>query len=138
MDMNGLLSVLMGQTNSLSNDLRMMRINYNVIARLLYEKNIITEDDIKNQINKELDILLEIGAIEQKPTEKELNRLYDDILLWVKGDPNIIKEKSAQYEKEFEEMINSQRNKIQVATTDTLNTIDRISKINNNKSPIIL
>lgn len=123
-----ILSVLMMKNSQLSSSLNNMQIHTNALFRLLYEKKIITEFDIKNAIEKEFDLLYKLGHIEEKVSQETILSMVKDLVDFIKCDDVSIKKSMAEYEKKMKEEMMKENSKIQVANVGILNTLDNANK----------
>ena len=123
-----ILSVLMMKNSQLSSSLNNMQIHTNALFRLLYEKKIITEFDIKNAIEKEFDLLYKLGHIEEKVSQETILSMVKDLVDFIKCDDVSIKKSMVEYEKKMKEEMMKENSKIQVANVGILNTLDNANK----------
>ena len=132
-----LLGMLVSRIEELSVENENQKSRFNVMFRVLYKKGLFNENDAYESIKDENKILLELGAIEKMPDEKALRAAADNLMLWVKGDPEAIKQSVENIRKRLQEAAEQQNKpKIDVAPAGVLNELDRLGA-NNNKKIII-
>ena len=132
-----LLGMLVSRIEELSVENENQKSRFNVMFRVLYKKGLFNENDAYESIKDENKILLELGAIEKMPDEKTLRAAADNLMLWVKGDPEAIKQSVENIRKRLQEAAEQQsKPKINVAPAGVLNELDRLGA-NNNKKIII-
>ena len=132
-----LLGMLVSRIEELSVENENQKSRFNVMFRVLYKKGLFNENDAYESIKDENKILLELGAIEKMPDEKTLRAAAENLMLWVKGDPEAIKQSVENIRKRLQEAAEQQsKPKINVAPAGVLNELDRLGA-NNNKKIII-
>ena len=129
-----LLGMLVSRIEELSVENENQKSRFNVMFRVLYKKGLFNENDAYESIKDENKILLELGAIEKMPDEKTLRAATDNLMLWVKGDPEAIKKSVENIRKRLQEAAEQQsKPKIDVAPAGVLNELDRLGAGNNKK-----
>lgn len=119
---------LMMKDSQLSSSLNNMQIHTNALFRLLYEKKIINEFDIKLAIEKEFDLLYKLGHIEEKVSQETILTMVKDLVDFIKCDDKSIKESMAKYEEKMKQEIMKENSKIEVADAGVLNALDKANK----------
>ena len=110
-----------------------IRRDINIYMRVLFKKNLITEDDIKDSIKEEFNIIKDVGFAESLPSDEDIEHLTKELLLWIKGDRKEIKEMIKQREILEQEMMDKQKHKIDVVSGDAMNFLN-----NSNPKKLIL
>ena len=129
-----LLGMLVSRIEELSVENENQKSRFNVMFRVLYKKGLFNENDAYESIKDENKILLELGAIEKMPDEKTLRAAAENLMLWVKGDPEAIKQSVENIRKRLQEAAEQQsKPKINVAPAGVLNELDRLGANNNKK-----
>jgi len=129
--LDDLLSMLVARIDSLSYSDENHKTKFNILARALYKKGLLDDEDIKESIREEHRILKELGAISEVPSEDVVEAMTDSIMQWVKGDVNKIREAMEEYEKKLREAMQKEqaaKPKIDVASPAILEQLDKINK----------
>jgi len=129
--LDDLLSMLVARIDSLSYSDENHKTKFNILARALYKKGLLDDEDIKESIREEHRILKELGAISEVPSEDVVEAMADSIMQWVKGDVNKIREAMEEYEKKLREAMQKEqaaKPKIDVASPAILEQLDKINK----------
>lgn len=88
------------------------KTNFNVMFRILYEKGLFTDSDILESFKKEYTTLYELGAIKQVPNDEMMEVFKDNVVMWLKADPNEIKRKMEEMSEIVEKNHNENSSKI--------------------------
>lgn len=118
-----LLPILMGNVQHLSMESNQMRDNFNIMFRVLYKKGIFTEEDVFEAIKEWYNQMYQLKQIEKMPDEETLTALKDELMMWIKGDIETIKERMKEFEEKMKEMAAKHNKKIDVASADVLNAL---------------
>lgn len=123
-----LLSMLLARVDSLALSDENSKSRFNIVARVLYKKGIITDDDIRASIREEHRLLKDLGVTKEEPSEETVEAIAESILQWVKGDVEALKKGMEEYEKRLQEAMSkqSQKSKIDVASPAVLQQLDRM------------
>ena len=124
MDFEQFLNMVMMNMGVLSSQTEQNKTNFNVMFRILYEKGIFTENDIIESFKKEYKMLHELGAIQEVPNDEMINVFKDNVLMWLKCDPEEIKLKMEEMRKTVEK----NNPKIDVVGADALSALNNASK----------
>lgn len=128
MGLDELISMLLARMDGLSMEDENMKSRFNIVARVLYKKGIITEQDIIESVKDEHKLLKEIGLLEKEPPQDAVEAVARGILLWIKCDADAIRKSMEEYEKRVKEaMDKQQKTKLDVAPASTLQQLDRMS-----------
>lgn len=128
MGLEELISMLLARMDGLSIEDENMKSRFNIVARVLFKKGIISEQDIIDSVKDEHKLLKEIGLIEKEPPQEAVEAVAKSILLWIKCDSAAIKKSMEDYEKRMKEaMEKQQKSKLDVAPASTLQQLDRMS-----------
>jgi len=124
-----LLSMLMARVDGLAMNQENMRSRFNILGRVLYQKGLISEEDIYESIKEEHRVMKDLGLIEEIPGDDVLKAMSDSILQWIKGDVDAIKKSMEEYEKKMQELSakQAQKPKIDVASPAVLDQLNRMS-----------
>ncbi|MFP4482363.1 MAG: hypothetical protein ACLFN0_06140 [Thermovirgaceae bacterium] len=127
-----LLSMLVARMDNLAYSDENQKTKFNIIARALYKKGLIEDEDIIESIREEHRILKELDAISELPSEEVVQAIADSILQWIKGDVEKITQAMEEYEKKLQEMAQkeqqSSKPKIDVASPAILEQLDKMNK----------
>ena len=129
------LGSLMGRTEQMSSSLNNLQIHNNVIFRLLYEKGIITENDIKDAIRMEFSMLYDLGHIQSRVPDETVDKMTNDLMDFVKCDVEKIKAVTKEYEELLKEELQKESSRIEVADPSILASLDKMPS--NNKKLIL-
>jgi hypothetical protein len=126
-----LLSMVLARVDSLSFSDENQKTKFNILARVLYRKGLLTEEDVLESVREEHRVLKELGLIPETPPEESLKMMADSVLLWIKGDVPVIKKSMEEYDKKMREMAmqeaQAQKSRIDVAPSTVLQQLDRMS-----------
>jgi hypothetical protein len=124
-----ILSVLLARVDALTASDENDRSKFNIVARVLYRKGLLTDEDVLDSVREEHRMMVELGLIPSAPPE-DLNRaIAEGILQWIKGDTAAIKKSMEDYEKRVQQYASERdtaRPKIAVASGDVLQRLDRM------------
>ncbi len=126
-----LLSMVLARVDSLSFSDENQKTKFNILARVLYKKGLLTDEDVLDSVKEEHRVLKELGLIQELPPEESMKAMADSVLVWIKGDVSTIKKGMEEYEKKMREMAmqeaQAQKSRIDVAPSTVLQQLDRIS-----------
>jgi hypothetical protein len=126
-----LLSMVLARVDSLSFSDENQKTKFNILARVLYRKGLLTDEDVLESVREEHRVLKELGMIQDAPPEESLKMMADSVLLWIKGDVPIIKKSMEEYDRKMREMAmqeaQAQKSRIDVAPSTVLQQLDRMS-----------
>lgn len=126
-----IISMLLQRVDSLSASDENNKTKENIINRVLYNKGILTDEDITASVKQEYKMLKELGVIKEEPGEEMYRTITDGILQWIKGDVEGIKQSMADYEKKLQDFAKAEaakKPKIEVANANVLNQLDAANK----------
>jgi hypothetical protein len=129
LSLDDLLSMLMARMDSLAVAEENMKTKFNIFARVLYKKGLLTDEEILESIREEHRILKGLGLLAEMPGEEMLKAAADNMLQWIKGDVEAIKKGMEEYEKKLREYAaqEARKPKIDVASSSVLSQLDRLS-----------
>jgi hypothetical protein len=124
-----ILSMLLARVDSLSFNDENLKTKFNILARVMYKKGLITDEDVVDSIREEHRILKELGVIQDLPADDVIRTIAEGILQWVKGDVKAIRKAMEDYEKKVQEASRQQagKPKIDVASPAVLHQLDKLS-----------
>ena len=124
-----LISMLLARMDGMSMEDENIKSRLNILARVLYKKGIITDQDIIDSVKDEHRILKEIGMIEKEPEQSAAEAVANSITLWLKGDSSTIRKSIEEYERKVQEAMahQQQKSKLDVAPAGALQQLDRLS-----------
>ncbi len=133
------LSMLLARVDSLAFNDENLKTKFNILARAMYRKGLITDEDIVDSIREEHRILADLGVIQEIPADDVIRTVAEGILQWVKGDVEAIKKAMDEYEKKLQELAKQQagKPKIDVASPAVLQQLDMLSGKGKGKSKLI-
>ena len=85
-NLDELLSMVLSRVDSLSFSDENQKTKFNILARVLYRKGLLTDSDVLDSVREEHRVLKELGLIPDVPPEETLKTMADSVLLWIKGD----------------------------------------------------
>ena len=123
------LSMLLSRVDAMTMANENMKSKFNILARALYKKGLLTDDDILQSVRDEHQLLLELGAIKAMPDDETLKSVADNVTQWVKNDAEAIKQSMKEYEAKVKAMIEEEEKKprLDVASAADLQRLDRMS-----------
>ena len=124
-----LISMLLARMDGMSMEDENIKSRFNIVARVLYKKGIITDQDVVESVKDEHRILKEIGLIEKEPEPSAAETIAESITLWLKGDSAAIRKSMEEYERKVQEAMarQQQKAKLDVAPAGALQQLDRMS-----------
>ncbi|HOG14209.1 MAG TPA: hypothetical protein PLM30_01130 [Synergistales bacterium] len=133
------LSMLLARVDSLAFNDENLKTKFNILARAMYRKGLISDEDIVDSIREEHRILADLGLIQEVPADDVIRTVAEGILQWVKGDVGAIKKAMEDYEKKLQELAKQQaeKPKIDVASPAVLQQLDMLSGKGKGKSKLI-
>jgi hypothetical protein len=123
------LSMLLSRVDAMTMANENMKSKLNILARALYKKGLLTDDDILQSVRDEHQLLLDLGAIKAMPDDETLKSVADNVTQWVKNDAEAIKQSMKEYEAKVKAMIEEEEKKprLDVASAADLQRLDRMS-----------
>ena len=133
------LSMLLARVDSLAFNDENLKTKFNILARAMYRKGLISDEDIVDSIREEHRILADLGLIQEVPADDVIRTVAEGILQWVKGDAAAIKKAMEDYEKKLQELAKQQaeKPKIDVASPAVLQQLDMLIGKGKGKSKLI-
>ena len=124
-----LISMLLTRMDAMSMEDENIKSRFNILARVLYKKGVINDQDIIESVKDEHEILKEIGLIEKEPDSSTVEAIANSITLWLKGDSATIRKGIEEYERKVQEAVarQQQKTKLDVAPAAALQQLDRLS-----------
>ena len=131
--------MLLARVDSLAFNDENLKTKFNILARAMYRKGLISDEDIVDSIREEHRILADLGLIQEVPDDDVIRTVAEGILQWVKGDAAAIKKAMEDYEKKLQELAKQQaeKPKIDVASPAVLQQLDMLSGKGKGKSKLI-
>lgn len=123
------LSMLLSRVDAMAVANENMKSKFNMLARALYKKGLLTDDDLVQSVKEEHKLLLDLGAIKEMPDEGTLKSIADNMIVWIKNDAEAIKQSMKDYEAKVKAMIEEEEKKprLDVASAADLQRLDRMS-----------
>ncbi len=124
-----ILSMLLARVDSLAINDENSKSKFNIVARVLYKKGILTDADIVESIKEEHRMMKELGAIAEEPSDDIVETIAEGILQWIKGDVDSLKKGMEEYERKVQEAMakqQAQKPKIDVASPAVLQQLNRM------------
>ncbi|MDR1966719.1 MAG: hypothetical protein LBQ36_08415 [Synergistaceae bacterium] len=123
------ITMLLSRVESLTMSDENNKTRFNIVVRALYEKGLLTEEDITESVRAEHLMLKELGMMPELPGDDVVHAVADSILQWIRGDVEAIKQAMAEYDKKLKEYAREEARKstIAVASSDVLHQLDRMS-----------
>ena len=133
-----LLGMLVSRVEEMALDNENQKSRFNIMFRMLYKKGLFNENDALDAIREENRILLELGMIKSMPDEKTIKAAADNLMLWIRGDAEEIKNSIEELQKKIKEAADKQNKpRIETAPAAVLNELDRLGASNSGKKLII-
>jgi hypothetical protein len=123
------LSMLLSRVDAMTMANENMKSKFNILARALYKKGLLNDDDILQSVKDEHQLLVDLGAVKSMPDEATLKSIADNVTQWVKNDAEAIKKSMMEYEAKVKAMIEEEEKKprLDVASAADLQRLDRMS-----------
>ncbi|MBR6916474.1 MAG: hypothetical protein IKN36_08945 [Clostridia bacterium] len=103
------LSMLLSRVDAMTMANENMKSKFNILARALYKKGLLNDDDILQSVKDEHQLLVDLGAIKSMPDEATLKSIADNVTQWVKNDAEAIKKSMMEYEAKVKAMIEKKK-----------------------------
>ena len=122
-----LISMLLARIDSLTVESETQKSRFNIMFRMLYKKGLFSEEDAFNAVKDEHLILHALDLIKDMPDDQAIKGAADNLMLWVKGDVETIRQSLEDYDRRLKEAMEEQNKpKIDVAPAAVLNELDRL------------
>ncbi len=124
-----IISMLLARVESLAYSAENQKTRFNVMARVLYRKGLLSDEDILDAVRDEHHLLKDLGLIEEMPDEEMLRAAAESLLQWIKGDAAEIRRTMEEYENKMREMATKEavKPRIDVAPASALSQLDKLS-----------
>ncbi len=134
-----ILSMLLSRVDAMSMASENMKSKFNILARALYKKGLLTDEDIVRSVKDEHELLLNLGAIKELPDDAALKAVADNMIMWLKNDAENIKKSMKDYEEKMKAMIEEEQKKprLDVASAADLERLDRMTGGSQNSRLIV-
>jgi len=123
------LSMLLSRVDAMAMANENMKSKFNILARALYKKGLLTDDDLVQSVKEEHKLLLDLGAIKEMPDDEALKSIADSMIVWIKNDAEAIRKNMKDYEAKVKAMIEEEEKKprLDVASAADLQRLERMS-----------
>ncbi|MDY4033540.1 MAG: hypothetical protein SOY64_10870 [Pyramidobacter sp.] len=123
------LSMLLSRVDAMAVANENMKSKFNILARALYKKGLLTDDDLVQSVRDEHKLLLDLGAIKEMPDDETLTSIADNMIVWIKNDAEAIRKNMKDYEAKVKAMIEEEEKKprLDVASAADLQRLERMS-----------
>ncbi|RKJ77309.1 MULTISPECIES: hypothetical protein [unclassified Pyramidobacter] len=123
------LSMLLSRVDAMAVANENMKSKFNILARALYKKGFLTDDDLVQSVKDEHKLLLDLGAIKEMPDDAALKSIADNMIVWIKNDAEAIRKNMKDYEAKVKAMIEEEEKKprLDVASAADLQRLERMS-----------
>ena len=123
------LSMLLSRVDAMAVANENMKSKFNILARALYKKGLLTDDDLVQSVKEEHKLLLHLGAIKEMPADEALKSIADNMIVWIKNDAEAIRKNMKDYEAKVKAMIEEEEKKprLDVASAADLQRLERMS-----------
>ncbi len=134
-----ILSMLLSRVDAMTMANENMKSKFNILARAMYKKGLLTDDDILQAVKDEHKLLLDLGAIKELPTDDMMKSIADNVTMWAKNDAEAIKQSMKEYEEKVKAMIEEEEKKprLDVASAADLQRLNRMGGPNQNSRLIV-
>jgi uncharacterized coiled-coil DUF342 family protein len=122
------LSMLLSRVDAMTMANENMKSKFNILARAMYKKGLLTDEDIVESVKEEHKLLQSLGAIKEMPDDAALKSISDNMIMWLKNDADAIKKSMKDYEEKVKAMIEEEQKKphLDVASAADLERLDRM------------
>lgn len=123
------ITMLLSRVESLAMNDENNKTRFNIVARALYKKGLITDEEVLDSVREEHRMLKELGLIQEEPGDEVTNAVAEGILQWIRGDVEAIRRAMEDYEKKLKELAREEARKsnLTVASSDVLQQLDRLA-----------
>ena len=123
------LSMLLSRVDAMAVANENMKSKFNILARALYKKGLLTDDDLVQSVKEEHKLLLDLGAIKEMPADEALKSIAENRIVWIKNDAEAIRKNMKDYEAKVKAMIEEEEKKprLDVASAADLQRLERMS-----------
>ena len=123
------LSMLLSRVDAMAVANENMKSKFNILARALYKKGLLTDDDLVQSVKEEHKLLLDLGAIKEMPADEALKSIADNMIVWIKNDAEAIRKNMKDYEAKVKAMIEEEEKnpRLDVASAADLQRLERMS-----------
>ena len=123
------LSMLLSRVDAMTVANENMKSKFNILARALYKKGFLTDEDLVQSVKEEHKLLLDLGAIKEMPDDEALRSIADNMIVWIKNDAEAIRKNMKDYEAKVKAMIEEEEKKprLDVASAADLQRLERMS-----------
>ena len=124
-----IISMLLARVESLAYGAENQKTRFNVVARLLYKKGLLSDEEVLEAVRDEHRLLVDLGLVEEMPDDEMMKAAAESLLQWIKGDAAAIRRTMEDYEAKMREMATKEatKPKIDVAPASALSQLDRLS-----------
>ena len=122
------ISMMLSRIDSMSMASENMKSKFNILARALYKKGLLTDEDIFQSVKEEHQLMKDLGALKDIPDDAALKAIADNMIVWLKNDSETIKKSMAEYEAKVKAMIEEEERKpkLETASAADLQRLDRM------------
>ena len=133
------LSMLLSRVDAMTMANENMKSKFNILARAMYKKGLLTDEDITQSVKEEHQLLLSLGAIKEMPDDAALKSTAENMIMWLKNDADAIKKSMKDYEEKVKAMIEEEQKKphLDVASAADLERLDRMNGGSQNSRLIV-
>lgn len=123
------LSMLLTRVDGLAMQSESQKTRVNVLARALYRKGLLTKEELYDALVAEYQLMVDLGAMPQLPTEEEMASMNDSFIQWLDGDAEAIKKSMEEYQAKVQEMMRAEAAKprLEVAGADDLRRLEQMN-----------
>lgn len=123
------ITMLLTRVESLAMNDENNKTKFNIAMRVLYNKGLVTDQEIIDSVREEHRMLKELGMIAEEPSEEIVNAVAENILQWIRGDVAAIKKSMEEYEKKMQAYAREHERKssLAVASSDVLHQLDKLA-----------
>jgi len=135
-----IISMLLARVESLAYGAENQKTRFNVLARVLYKKGLLSDEDVLQSVRDEHRLLVDLGLVDEMPDDEMMEAAAESLLQWIKGDAAAIRRTMEEYESKMREMAAKEatKPKIDVAPASALSQLDRLSGKKPGGSKLIL
>lgn len=122
------LSMLLSRVEGLAMQSESHKTRINVLARALYRKGLLTKEELLESLVAEHQLMVELGALPQMPSDEDMAAMNDSFIQWLEGDAEAIKKSMEEYQAKLQEMMRAEAAKprLDVASAEDLRRLDQM------------
>lgn len=130
-----LLQVIMARLDSLEMSIEDLKFRTDVALRVLRKNNLLDEDNIKEAVKEELELLNQLSEEKEEIDEEKINAVTKGIINWVDNDVDYFKRQYANFQEKLRQFLEEEdKGNISVASPELLKQLESLKGENSKKN----